>query len=241
MLGRSLSKLLTGQGVRHTIGSRNNTMGIPNWVKMDLLNNEGVKEALHGKEIIFHLATDYKKDRAVTQNLLQAIDRNAKNVHLLYISIVGIDKVPYDYYKQKLLSEYTIKESGVPYTILRATQFHEFIDYKISTFLKYPIGLLPKKIISQPIQKEVVATELYKLSTGKASDNTVEIGGPEALTLEQMAKDWLKHTGKKRWMLNLPIWGHLGTAFRNGSLTTLNSKAESMSWGEWLKQKYKNA
>jgi uncharacterized protein YbjT (DUF2867 family) len=234
-LGKSLTKLLDEKNIPYIVGSRSNKSNARNIAVMDLLKKEGIKEAVQGKEIIFHLATDLKKDTEATQNLLEAIDKKS-NVHLIYISIVGIDKVPFNYYQQKLASENAIKASGIPFTILRATQFHEFIHQIISTFLKYRIGLLPKKVVSQPIQTEVVAKELYRLSLEQSANKTYEIGGVEALTLEQMVMEWQLLTGKKRWILNFPIFGSLGKTFRNGSLTTSHKTTESITWKQWLAQ-----
>lgn len=236
-LGKSLAKLLDEKNINYTIGSRSNKSNTSNIAVLDLLKNEGVYEAVKGKDIIFHLATDLKKDTEATQNLLNAIG-NKSNIHLIYISIVGIDKVPFNYYQQKLASENAIKASGIPFTILRATQFHEFIHQIISTFLKFPVGLLPKKVVAQPIQTEIVAKELYRLSLEIALNKTYEIGGAEVFTLEQMTNEWLRHTGKKRWVLNFPIFGKLGTSFRNGSLTTNYIKAESITWKQWLNKRH---
>lgn len=236
-LGRSLVKLLTEKQKPFVIGSRSNKYGADNIVVMDLLANTGLKEAVKGRKIIFHLATDLKKDTEATQNLLNAIG-NDTDVHLIYMSIVGIDDVPFPYYQQKLASENAVKASGIPYTILRATQFHEFIDELLSTFLKFPIGILPKKVVSQPIQIEVVADELYKLSLEKPENKTYNIGGLESFTFGQMAEEWQKQTGKKRWMINLPLLGKLGKSFREGKLTTPNIQPESISWSNWLREKY---
>ena len=102
-LGKSLSKLLTELDIAHFISSRNNRDNKPNWVKLDLLQNQEIKQVLNGKDIVIHLATDFKKDLEVTQNLLNAIENKSK-VHFIYISIVGVDKVPFAYYKQKLIN-----------------------------------------------------------------------------------------------------------------------------------------
>lgn len=129
-LGKALSKLLTSQNITHTIGSRNNTTNKTNWIKLDLLNKIGIKEAIKDKNTIFHLATDIKKDSVITQNLLEALE-NKEMIHFIYISIVGINKVPLTYYKRKLISENLIKQSGIPYSILRATQFFTNMPTKL--------------------------------------------------------------------------------------------------------------
>lgn len=234
-LGKVFTKILDERNAAYLILSRSNQSGSKKIVVGDLLNNQGVAEALKEIDIIIHLATDFKRDVVMTQNLLNSIDKKS-NVHLVYISIVGIDKVPFSYYKQKLASENAIKSSGISFTILRATQFHEFIYQIISTFLKFPIGFLPKRIVSQPIQIEIVANELLKISQQPAADKTLEIGGIKNMTLQQMATEWMQLTGKKKWVLNLPILGELGKAFYNGSLTTANRRKESITWKQWLSQ-----
>jgi uncharacterized protein YbjT (DUF2867 family) len=237
ILGRSLSALLAQSGILYTVGSRSNRAQMSNWTLCDLLKNAGVSEAVADKKIIFHLASDLKNDEQMTRNLLQAIEPDG-GVHLIYMSIVGIDKVPFAYYKKKLAAEQAIKESGVPFTILRATQFHEFVHQIISTFLAGPVGFLPKNIVSQPIELKVVAQELLRLSRLQPTGTTYEIGGKEAMTLHQMARIWTLQSGKRRLILNLPIWGELGRTFANGGLTTPNVSQQSATWLQWLQKKY---
>jgi uncharacterized protein YbjT (DUF2867 family) len=67
---------------------------------------------------------------------------------------------------------------------------------------------------------------------------TYEIGGKEAMTLYQMARIWTLQSGKRRLILNFPIWGQLGKTFANGSLTTPNANQQSATWLQWLQQKY---
>lgn len=235
-LGKSLLAVLKQEKISFTTGGRNNRSLETNFVTMDLLKNEGVEDAVKDKTIIFHLATDLKKDTILTENLIKAIGKN-QGVHLIYISIVGIDKVPMGYYKQKLASEQAVIRSGIPYTILRATQFHQFAEQIITTLLKFPVGILPKRIISQPIQTEIVARELYRLSLQQPKNITYEIGGSEIKSLEEMAREWQEETGKKRFVINLPIWGELGKSLRYGNLTTAKKCNESITWKEWLKSK----
>ncbi len=237
VLGKSLCALLTSHTIPFTIGSRRNLTNAENVAVMDLLTGGGVADAVAGKSVVIHLASDLKREQQVTQNLLKALTANP-TVHLIYVSIVGIDKVSIDYYRQKLASERAIKESALPYSILRATQFHEFIDQLLSNFLRAPIGLLPKKALSQPIQKEVVAAELYRMSLAPASYSMIEIGGAETLNFEQLAAAWVRRTGKKRWIINLPLWGALGRSLHGGGLTTSNVRGESIRWEQWLQSKY---
>ncbi|MFC3157641.1 SDR family oxidoreductase [Chryseobacterium arachidis] len=148
-LGKALVKILDKNNISYTIASRKNKSGASNVAVMDLVHNKGIEKAVADKDIIFHLATDMKKDTEATRNLLQAMQPEA-NVHLVYISIVGIDEVPFAYYQQKLASEEEIKRSGIPYTILRATQFHEFIDDIFSKLLNILSDCCLKKLLHSP-------------------------------------------------------------------------------------------
>lgn len=233
-LGKQLCAQLDTHGVQYQVGTRKSNLG-EKYITMDLVQNVGVSDAIAGKEIIFHLATDMKKETVATQNLIRALGTNS-DVHLIYISIVGIDKVPFPYYKRKLASENVIKQSGIPYTILRATQFHEFANNILETLLKYRVGFLPKKIVLQTIGSEVVASELYKISKRKAQNATNEIGGPIIQNLNQMCQIWLCQTHRKRWIINLPIPGQLGRTFKGGYLTTPNIHGHSSSYGDWLRR-----
>ncbi|WP_268224499.1 SDR family oxidoreductase [Sinomicrobium oceani] len=231
-LGKKLCQLLDARRTSYIIGTRKECND-PAKVTMDLIQNTGVREAVAGKELIFHLATDMKKDTEATQNLLKALGGQSK-VHLVYISIVGIEDIPFSYYRQKLASENAIKQSGIPYTIVRATQFHEFAHSIITNLLRYRIGILPKKIVLQTIDVSLVAKELVNVSQKTPENKTYELGGAEILKLGQMAAIWLKVTGKRRWILNIPIPGKLGKALRNGALTTRYRKKESSGFQQWL-------
>lgn len=231
-LGKKVCELLDAQHIPYVVGTRRKSEN-NHLVTMDLIQNTGISEAVVGKELIFHLATDLKKDTEATQNLLKALGGQSK-VHLVYISIVGIEDIPFSYYRQKLASEKAIKQSGIPHTIVRATQFHEFAHGIIANLLKYRIGILPKKIVLQTIDVSLVAKELVSVSQKTPENKTYELGGAEILNFGQMADIWLKLTGKHRWIINIPIPGKLGKALRYGSLTTRFRKPESSRYKHWL-------
>ena len=231
-LGKKLCQQLDAQNISYIVGTRKKSKD-PDKVTMDLIKNTGIGEAVIGKEIIFHLATDMKKDTEATQNLLNALGAQS-NVHLIYISIVGINSIPFSYYRQKLSSENAIKRSGISYSIVRATQFHEFAHRIIENLLKYRIGILPKKIVLQTIDSSLVAKKLMNVSQKRPQNKTYELGGAEILNLGQMADEWLNLTGKHRLIINTPIPGKLGKALRFGKLTTSYKYVESSTYRQWL-------
>ena len=236
-LGRVLSELLTLKGIEHTIASRHNPDSQRNWVHLDLLKNTGVATAIDGQEVIFHLAHDLKKENECTKNLLDNL-RNKSNTQLIYISIVGVDNIPIGYYKQKRQSEKMIIESGIPYSILRSTQFHDFVDKTLTQIMKFPVFFLPKKMLLQPIQTEVTAKNLAMLLTQGPTGRIDSIGGKQRYTLSELLKLWQKATNNHSFAFNLPLFGKFGKALNEGKLTCEKNASEGLSWEEWLKRKY---
>jgi uncharacterized protein YbjT (DUF2867 family) len=241
-LGRSLSGIFSEKLLSHTIASRNKPTGALDWCKLDLATGEGCDEAVSGKKIIFHLASatanpSYATDVEGTKRLLDAAARNGV-AHFIYISIVGIDRVPLKYYKIKLKTEAEIQASGVPNTILRATQFHDFVDFMLGRFLRFPVGILPKKALVQPVETRAVAWKLFQLSKGHPLNGTVEMGGPEVLTLGEMANAWLDARRKSKWIVNLPSLNAVTKALAGGGLTTPENSMECLTWQDWLREKY---
>jgi uncharacterized protein YbjT (DUF2867 family) len=132
-LGRGVVARLLDAGHEVRVLSRHpRPAGVPagmGWVTGELLSGEGLADAVAGVAAVVHCAGDPRRPRVDvdgTRNLLQTA-RAAGTPHLVYISIVGIDQVPYRYYQAKLQAERLIQASGLPWTILRATQFHQLI------------------------------------------------------------------------------------------------------------------
>ncbi len=252
VLGRSLSKLFLANQMDFVVGTRNkNTKNYNNdrsssdlnvkWTYMDLTKTERLNKSI---DIILHLASmpmqkidGQPSDVILTKNLLNSIPK--KNIkHFIYISIVGIDKIPFWYYQGKLECERLIKSSGVPYTILRATQFHDFIDALTSKMLTLPIVLVPKVIKTQPIQVEAVAMELNKITQESPSNSTHNLGGKRVYNLGEIADSLLKARHEKKLVLNVPTIGKVMKAFAHGHATCDNISSTSNTWEEYLSNKY---
>ncbi len=242
LLGRSLSGILQEGLVPHQITSRKKPMGGADWTRLDLTTGEGMAEAVAGKRIIFHLAsaTQNPNPEADVEGTKRLLDATASHgvAHFIYISIVGIDRVPLKYYKIKLATEQEIIRSGVPYSILRATQFHDFVDFMLGRFLHFPVGILPKKAMVQPVETRAVAWKLFQLSKSAPLNGTVEMGGPEVLTLGEMANAWLDARRKSKWIVNLPSLNSTVKALASGGLTTPENSMECLTWQDWLAEKY---
>lgn len=220
----------------HTL-SRSKRLGT---VQGNLLTGEGLEQAVKGIDVIIHCASSPTNPRQIdvegTRRLLQAAER-AGVAHLVYISIVGVDRNPfYPYYGMKLEVEQIIEQAAIPWTILRATQFHEFVLTLIQALDRLPIMLMPKSFLLQPIQASEVADRLVELALSTAAGRVTDIGGPEIWTAAELARTYLKAIGRKRSVVELPIPGNIAQAFRTGAQLCPNQKYGKVGWDEFLNQ-----
>jgi uncharacterized protein YbjT (DUF2867 family) len=178
----------------------------------DLATGTGLDDALDGSDIVVHLATSRRKDIGQTRNLLAAAKR-AGIGHLVFISIVGVDRVPYGYYRDKVASEHAIAASGIPFTILRATQFHSFV----AALFRLRLPVLPAPAVPvQSIATEEVAALLAELASNPPAGRVPDIGGPEILSVREYAERWNRAQGTKKPILTVRIPGKIIGAFKEG-------------------------
>ncbi len=246
LLGRAVVKELRGAPL--ILAGRNEPRSRAHeWRLLDLKDLRGLPEAVAGVHTIQHLASatrgyDRRVDVDGTKALVEAAGR-AGVQHLVYISIVGIDRVPMDYYRFKLDAEKVIQDSGIPYTILRATQFHEFVDMLTTRFLRFPIGLLAKHVRFQPVETALVARRMAEIGRGRPHNAILEIGGPETFEWGTLAEKWLHVTGRKKLVIGVPEWlvGKGVRALVDGGLLTGERAEESITWDEYLERTYRTA
>jgi len=109
----------------------------------DLTSDVGIDDAVRGATAIVHCATGPRGDTALTRTLIDAARRSGNHPHLLYISIVGIDRVPLGYYREKLAVERLVEGAGLPWTIQRSTQFHDLLDRLFRALSHSPVLPVP--------------------------------------------------------------------------------------------------
>ncbi len=179
----------------------------------DLSTGEGVAHALEDIDVVVHLATTRFRDLKQTRRLLDAM-REAGTRHLVFVSIVGVDRVPYGYYRDKVRSEQAIAESGVPFTILRATQFHGFVADAVRAQRRSTVWLPDVPV--QPIATEEVAERLVELASAEPAGRVADIGGPEVENVRVFAEQWLEARGERKRIRMLRLPGRLFGAYRRG-------------------------
>ncbi|MGW2570911.1 SDR family oxidoreductase [Streptomyces sp. NPDC001537] len=172
--------------------------------------------AVAGVDTIVHCATTQTGGDDKAAGNLVAAARRAGVEHLLYISIVGVDRVPYPYYRTKFAVEKLIEESGLGWTVLRTTQFHDLLVMVFKALSKLPVMLLPAHVSDQPVEVAEVAARLAELAAGAPAGRVEDMGGPEIRTFESLARAYLKATGRRRAVVNVPLWGKAYRAFRGG-------------------------
>jgi uncharacterized protein YbjT (DUF2867 family) len=155
----------------------------------------------------------------------------------VYVSIVRIDRIPFPYYQRKLAAERALAESGVPYSILHATQFHYFVDLLLGTATRVPFVLpLPAGFHVQSVATEDVAGRLVRAITEGPRGLLQDFAGPEPMTLAEAAAAWKAARGIRKPTIPIPVPGRLGAAFLAGYNTAPDGERGVISWRQWLGQ-----
>jgi uncharacterized protein YbjT (DUF2867 family) len=213
----------------------------PGWVVADLAAGSGLAEAVRGVDAVVHLASSPTRTRKTdvegTRRLVAAA-KAAGVRHFVYISIIGIDRVPLLYYRVKLAAEAAIRAGGVPFTVVRAAQFPTLIDALLRGSSKVGPVLIDRNLRFQPVAVEDVADRIASVLGSGPADGMVEIAGPEAATLADLTRDWLRARGSRRpvWPIRIP--GRIGRAIRAGALTTETRPTGTRTWRDYLAEKY---
>ncbi|WP_329189148.1 SDR family oxidoreductase [Streptomyces sp. NBC_01428] len=209
---------------------------------VDLREGGGALDAaVSGVDAIVHCASSPRGGDERAAGHLVAAARRAAVPHLLYISIVGVDAVPMGYYKAKLAVERQIEESGLGWTILRATQFHELVDQVLTGLAKPPLLFLPAGASDQPIEVTEVADRLAELAAGAPAGRVADLGGPEVRTFPSLAAAHLRATGKRRPVIDVRLWGGAYRAFRDGHHLTPEHAVGKGTFEDYLKVRYPTA
>lgn len=216
-LGRPLVQLLTNRGAAVRVLSRRpRPAPAPphEWYTGDLRRGQGIEAAVAGAGTIIHCATG-RGDVAAARALLATAQRVGRP-HLVYISIVGIDRVPMGYYRSKLETERLIADSGLPWTVLRATQFHDLIARGCSVLARLPALPVPAATSFQPVDAGEVAARLAELATGPPAGRVPDMGGPQVRSAADLARSYLRVSGRRRPVRPVRLPGRAAAALRRG-------------------------
>jgi uncharacterized protein YbjT (DUF2867 family) len=193
------------------------------WMTGDLSTGVGLAQAVGDVSAIVHCASDVRTPRHDIEGIGQltaTANARADPPHLVYISIVGVDRLPVGYYRAKLAVEQRLAASGLPYTIQRATQFHDLVLSILQLLARSPVMPLPAGVSCQPIDAGEVADRLVGLALAAPAGRVPDMGGPEVRTVAAFARAYLKVSGRRRSLLPVLLPGKTFAGYRQGAHLT---------------------
>lgn len=233
-LGRVLMAALRERGLPARGLSRRAPDGAPGQARGDLLTGEGLDAALDGAGLVIHAATDGRHDVEAAERLLRAMRPGQR---LLYVSIVGVDRVPLPYYRQKLRVEGLVRDGGG--SILRATQFHDLVFAVARVLARPPVMLYPALDV-QPVDTGDVARRLAELAAalGPGTEPVVEdFAGPQVRPARELFRAYLDATGKRRALAPVRLPGRIFRGFRAGGHLAPGRALGVVTWEEYLRRR----
>ncbi|MGY1742878.1 MULTISPECIES: SDR family oxidoreductase [unclassified Blastococcus] len=235
-LGPSLVQALQDGGDRLRLMSRRGTG--PGGVRGDLATGFDLPQAVAGAEVVVHAATDPRKawevDVAGTRRLVQAVDRDRLR-HVVLVSCVGVDRIPYGYYRAKYAAEQVLLASGLPVTLVRVTPFHGYVDELLAGARKGPVLPVPMGWRVQPVDVADVAGFLARVARQAPTGGVVEYGGPEELAVADIARAWAAAREPGAHVVSTPVPGRLSSAFRDGAALPGGGERGRRSYADHLR------
>ena len=192
---------------------------------VNALTGEGLSDALAGADVVVDVSNSPSFDddpvmeffTKSTTNLLAAA-KSAGVGHYVAVSIVGCDELPESgYLRAKVAQEKLIEEAAIPYSIVRATQFAEFTEAITASLTVGDEVRVPDALI-QPVAVEDLADEVARVAEGKPLGGIENIGGPEKISFEQMAREVLARQGEAKTVIVDPQAAYFGTPLLMNSL-----------------------
>ncbi|MEV4862278.1 SDR family oxidoreductase [Streptomyces ossamyceticus] len=233
VLGRRVTERLRADGHEVRVLSRH---AQPYAVDL-VAGGSGLDSALAGVDTVVHCASSPRGGDEKAAHLIAAA-RQARVGHLVYISIVGVDRVPFGYYRSKLAVERLVEESGLGWTTLRATQFHDLLVTLFEGLAKSPVIPVPAGVGDQPIAVAEVADRLAELAVSAPAGRVPDMGGPEILSLRALARLYLTATGRRRALLTVPLFGKAYAGFRAGGHLAPERAAGTGTFGEYVADRF---
>lgn len=237
-IGSRVVPLLREAGRDIRILSRHPRAGEPGieHIEGDTVAGRGLAAALDGVDVVLHLAGGAKGDDVAARNLATAA-RDAGVRHLVLISVIGADRMPIGYFRAKAEAERMIAESGVPWTVLRAAQLHDFVLPVAKGMARMPLLPVPGGLRFEPVDGDEVAARLAELALGAPAGRVADLAGPEVLDVPQLVATFREATGARPRRGRLPIRlpGAVGRAYRAGeNLAGADAQRGTRNWRDFL-------
>lgn len=246
-LGREVVPRLLAQGHRVRVLCHSAQSTAPAGAEAvvgDLATGDGLPEAADGVDVIVHAAScaddAWTTDVEGTRRLLEATYGEGARPHMVYVSIVGVDRSTYPYYAAKLAAETLVEHGELPWSILRATQFHSFARRVIQSLGadEDPVVIVPAGVRLQSIDGGEVADSLVALAELGPIERVSTIGGPEVLSIEEMMEAYLAARGRTAEIKSAPMADGMFDAWRSGANLTPDNAVGTLTWEGFLEREY---
>lgn len=250
-LGRLVVDRLVGVGrdVRVLTRRANDDGPGIEYVTGDLATGRGIEAAVAGIATVVHCAGSAKGDDEKARHLVRAATEAGVS-HLVYISVVGADIIPmsrpidrmmFGYFGAKFAAEQVVAGSGLPWTTLRATQFHDLTLKTAAGMARMPVIPVPAGVRFQPVDAGEVADRLVELSLGRPAGLVPDLGGPQIYEMEELVRTYLEATGKRRPIVTMKLPGEAARAFRAGANLAPDRAVGRRTWEDFLAERVSGA
>jgi uncharacterized protein YbjT (DUF2867 family) len=209
---------------------------------IDLTTGAGLEGGLEGCDVVIDASNGPPsgKARAVlvdgSRRLLE-VEARAGVGHHVCVSIVGIEDVPMGYYRVKLEQERVVESAGLPWTIVRSTQFHELLDAWLSAAARWHVSPSARARF-QPVDVDEAAAAVAAVAIGAPRLGRATVAGPEVHDLRSLSRIWREATGRRAIDIPIPLPGKLGRALRTGRLTCATPDVRGrQTFAAWLQAK----
>ncbi|MCV2489984.1 NAD(P)H-binding protein [Geodermatophilus sp. YIM 151500] len=208
----------------------------------DLATGEGVAPAVAGVGTVLHLAGTARGDEVKARHLVRAAEAAGVR-HLVFVSVVGADRVPvvssldramFGYYAAKSAAERVVAGSGLPWTTLRATQFHELLLTMAREMVRLPVVPVPTGFRFQPVAADEVADRLVELALGTPAGLVPDLGGPQVLGMADLLRQYQRARGRYRPVLPVRVPGRAAAAIRAGENLAPDDAVGRRTWADFL-------
>lgn len=212
------------------------------YVAADLDTGSGVDAALAGIATVVHCAGSQKGDGDKARTLVRAA-RKAGVGHLVFISVVGADRIPvtgrfdhlaFEYFASKRDAELVVEASGTPWTTLRATQFHDLTLVTLRAMAKLPVIPVPAGMRFQPVDSGEVADRLAELALGSPAGYVADLAGPTVYAFADLLRSYLAAAGLRRLLVPVLLPGSAARAIRGGAIIAPEHADGRRTWEEFL-------
>lgn len=237
LIGKKLVALLRGRG--HEVVAASPSTGV------NALTGEGVAAAITGAQVVVDVSNAPSFEDAAVMHFFETSSRTLLDAekeagvsHHVALSVVGTDQLQASgYFRAKLVQEQLIESSGVPYSIVRATQFFEFIE-GVADFgtLGDTVRLPP--VFMQPILSDDVAAILADVAESEPLNKVIDIAGPDRIRMDALVSELLKSKDDPRQVVVDPEATYFGTPLGESTLTPLGAaRLGSTRFEDWLKRR----